>query len=113
MAHRPLGVWGFWLAVLTVGVLTVLPTDMLPTGAFDFWDKAQHAIAFGILSFLGLIAYPKRHNEVIFGLILYGGLIEVVQAFIPWRSCEILDFLADVCGVIVIAMILQLSRMRL
>jgi len=30
--------------------------------------------------------------------ILYGGLVEIIQIFIPFRSSSIIDFFADIVG---------------
>ena len=38
----------FWGAVLAVTILALLPGEYLP-GVFDWWDKAQHALAFAVL----------------------------------------------------------------
>ena len=46
--------WAFWCAVAAVLVLTLVPGHYLPQkGPFNFWDKAQHAPAFGGLTALG------------------------------------------------------------
>jgi VanZ family protein len=89
----------FWLACATVAVLSLLPADQLPTGLFDWWDKAQHALAFAGLSLLGLWAYPRRSGRVIVGLLALGAGIEVAQAATGWRIGEAADLLADAVGI--------------
>ena len=70
--------WAFWLLVLTTLWLSLIPVDQIPS-AFSFWDKAQHALGFAALCFLGLLAYPDRIRLLLFGLSLFGAGIEGAQ----------------------------------
>jgi hypothetical protein len=96
----------FWPLVLGVGILSVLPTDAIPS-EFMFWDKAQHTLGFAILTLMGLMAYGRGSRGLLLGILAYGALIEIVQHFLPWRHGDLLDFLADALGV---AVIVALSR---
>ena len=91
----------FWLACATVAVLSLLPTAYLQHGIFDWWDKAQHALAFAGLGFLGLLAYPGHSRRVIVGLLAFAVGIEIAQAATGWRIGEPADLLADAVGVAV------------
>jgi len=88
----------FWLACATVAVLSLLPTAYLSAGVFDWWDKAQHALAFASLCLLGLLAYPTRSGRVTAGLLAFAAGIELAQAATGWRVGEIPDLLADAVG---------------
>ena len=88
----------FWLACTTVAVLSLVPTAHLPSGLFDWWDKAQHALAFAVLCSLGLVAHPARGRTVIVGLLAFAAGIEVAQAATGWRVGELTDLLADTVG---------------
>jgi VanZ family protein len=90
----------FRLLIASVGILSVLPTEAVPP-AFLFWDKAQHALGFALLTLLGLLAYGRRSRGLLLGILGYGALIEFVQHFLPWRHGDLLDFLADALGVAV------------
>lgn len=89
---------GFWALLLCVAVLSLLPTNYLPPPIFSLWDKAQHALAFTALAALGLQAYPRRRWQVLAGLLVFGGLIELAQAATGWRHGEWADWLADAVG---------------
>jgi VanZ family protein len=79
-------------------VLALIPTDpRIGTG----WDKGNHLLAFSVLAVLGIRSYPAFIVPVIVGLFLYGGLIEVLQAVLPWRYADWLDILADSVGVLI------------
>jgi VanZ family protein len=86
----------FWLCVASVLVLALLPaTAHLPSTG---WDKANHALAFGVMALLGRWAYPRSTAALVLGLFAYGGLIEALQALTPDRSSEWGDWLADCIG---------------
>ncbi len=76
-----------------------MPTSALPAGLFDWWDKAQHALAFAVLSALGGFSYPAHRLSVLLGLIAFGAAIEVAQAATGWRYGEWGDLMADAIGV--------------
>jgi VanZ family protein len=80
---------------------------------FDWWDKAQHAIAFGALAVLAVLAYPGV-SKVRIGLLLiaHGVLIEVLQYFTGYRFGDWQDALADGVGVLV-GLALMAALMRL
>ena len=72
----------------------------MPYGLFDWWDKAQHVLAFYCLSGLGILGYPKSVGRLSLGLLMYGGLIEIIQWITGWRSGELADWLADGIGIL-------------
>ena len=89
----------FWVACAAVSVLSLLPGEFLPPVAFNWWDKAQHALAFLMLGGLGLVAYPKTARLVLMGLLFYGAVIELAQAATGWRYGDVQDWFADAVGV--------------
>ena len=90
----------FWGMSLSVGLLSLLPVEHLPPIAFDWWDKAQHALAFLVLGGVGLLAYSAKSSYVALGLLVYGASIELAQAASGWRYGDWQDWLADATGVI-------------
>ena len=70
----------------------------LPSVTFDWWDKAQHALAFLMLGLLGLLSYPSFARRVFVGLVFYGVAIELVQDATGWRYGDWQDWGADVFG---------------
>ena len=91
----------FFSALLSVTVLALLPVELLTLPVFNWWDKAQHALAFAVLSMLGFAAFPARLWQVALGMVLYGVAIELAQLAVGWRFGEWQDVLADITGVIV------------
>jgi VanZ family protein len=79
-----------------------MPVEFLPPDVFDWWDKLQHALAFGVLTLLGLVAYGRNSTSIkrmTIAMVIYGALIELLQAVSGWRYGEFWDWLADVLGV--------------
>ena len=54
----------FWCALVTVIALSLMPGAMLPP-VFNFWDKAQHALAFVVLSGWALLLWPLHALRVV------------------------------------------------
>lgn len=87
---------GVVLVVITYMSLT--PSEIIVVGN----DKVGHLIAYSVLMFnAGLVFFkPTKHfiGAIIFCLI-YGGLIEVFQHYIPGRFMSGYDLIANASGV--------------
>ncbi len=95
-------VWSLLLVLLIaiVGYLALTPRP--PEGVDLGWDKLNHLLAFATLAVCACLSAPDcgaRHRWLLVGLLGFGGLIEVVQLFVPGRSAEWSDLLADAIGV--------------
>lgn len=95
----------FWLLAIAVAVLSLLPVDQLPPQTENIWDKAQHALGFGALTISGMLAYPHRQRALVLGLLFFGAAIECAQASTTWRQGDVLDWLADAVGIVVIVIV--------
>lgn len=87
------------LAMLTVTVLALMPIEHLQLPFFDWWDKAQHALAFTVLTAWALLIWPRRAGGVVLGMLAYGAGIELAQWAVGWRFAEWADLAADAVGV--------------
>jgi VanZ family protein len=89
----------FCIGLTMTTVLLLMPSYAVPK-AFDFYDKAQHGLMFVTLAMAGLLAYPKHVKTVVWGLVFYGGLMEVLQSLLTTtRHGDWFDWLADGVGV--------------
>ena len=82
-----------------------MPVEFLPPNVFDWWDKLQHALAFGALTLLGLLSYGRSNlsiKRMTIAMVIYGALIEIVQALSGWRYGEFSDWIADLVGVAIV-----------
>ena len=97
---RPL----FWAMCVTVLAGALAPQADSPQ-LFALADKVAHTLAFAALALMGLRAYPKHLLLVCALLIALGGMIEVVQGYTSTRSQEWEDFLADILGIVLGALL--------
>jgi hypothetical protein len=77
--------------------------DVGPPPAIPFQDKIFHAVAFACLTGPGVLVLPRRYLWFwVTHMVALGGGIELVQARgDEGRSGDVLDFAADVVGVLV------------
>lgn len=91
----------FFFGLALVTLLALIPGTAVPT-AVQFWDKAQHSIAFAALTISGCLAFPHQVRTVCIGLLAHGAVIEIVQATLTaTRFGDVEDWLADGIGVLV------------
>ena len=92
----------FWLCFVAVNSLALSPAPYLPPDLFNWWDKAQHAIAFAVLAVLAVLAYPEVSKLRIASLLIgQGVLIELLQYYGGYRFGDWQDAAADGVGVLV------------
>ena len=78
------------------------------TISFPFLDKVVHFILFFIQSILitnTLYEYSDRNNRIILIasiilILLFGLIIEIQQIYLPYRTFEIMDLIANFLGVL-------------
>ncbi|SMP13875.1 VanZ like family protein [Desulfurobacterium pacificum] len=61
-------------------------------------DKLSHFLAFSVYSSLFFVGYSKDFIKTFLAILLFGGFIEFVQFFLPYRSCDLFDIVADCTG---------------
>lgn len=89
----------FGCCLLFTTIMALIPVPEVP-GMFNFWDKAQHALAFVALTVMASFAFPSKLKNVYLGLFLYGASIELTQMFFTTtRVGEVSDFIADGLGI--------------
>ena len=74
-------------------------------------DKLGHALMFFCLAFLCSHTLGKQFGyKAMFLLAMFGLAIEVIQNFLSWRSFSLMDWLADIVGIIAYDVIHRLKR---
>lgn len=103
-----LALWTFLLYALSAFPASALPS--LP-GKIP-WDKFIHAGEWAvwavIAAFSAIRQFPRMRREtLLWGMIAGGALLalgdEIHQSFVPGRSCDPWDWLADMVGITVVA----------
>ena len=91
-----------WLCGVAIIILCAMPGAKIPQ-VFNFYDKLQHLLAFGVWTFLFVYAYNSVKGGFIAG-VLFGIGIEIMQYCLPksfHRSFDLVDVVADSIGVLV------------
>lgn len=94
--------WRALLAVLLVAITYLALAPQPPQGVSTGWDKSNHTLAFGSLAFTSVWALwprPRQWGLLALALLVYGGGIEILQSYLPPRSGEWMDLLADGMGI--------------
>ena len=98
-------VWGVYLA---------LEPD--PELRLDFanGDKLLHALGFAcLMGWWGNVFATRRARSIAaLGALAYGVLIEVLQWLNPPRTADVLDVLADICGIVIALLLLRTPLAR-
>ncbi len=104
-----------WLPALAVAGLIFFFSSQPKLDRFDpmgvlTWDKAVHFIAYFVLAAAVFVA--EKHRGKVFGITaLYGLSDEIHQSFVPGRSCDLLDLLADCCGAALLIITIHIWRL--
>lgn len=93
--------------LVIVTILSTMYVSSLPSVDIPNVDKPVHFLMYAVLTmsiFMDYTRWTKFFGSKWIYLIaplfaiLYGGLMELVQALLPWRGCSIWDFLANAIG---------------
>jgi len=94
-----------WRLLLGLLIVTISVLALTPAPAVDLslgWDKANHTLAFAALACCAVLGYRAPRTlqlALLVGLLAFGGLIELLQQFVPNRATEWGDLLADAIGI--------------
>lgn len=111
-----------WVVYLMPAVLSVAAALVLGTmqggptlgPEFDLKDKVGHLVAFGLVQITHaraaeFIFEPRRSLSMVWGAAvsatLVGAILEAWQAFLPYRTAEVLDLVADGIGAVLAALL--------
>lgn len=106
---------------LLIFVVSAVPSINPPNFGFVLEDKILHFFEYGIFSFLLFLAFftsgrefLKKNVFVLSSIIgtAYAVTDEIHQGFVPGRSSEFLDFVADTLGIIMVQLCIWLYLKR-
>ena len=109
------------LYALLIFTVSAIPGISPPSFGFKFEDKILHFIEYSIFSFLLFMAFFTSRKEFfkknVFFLCCFIGIAyaisdELHQRFVPGRSCDVFDFVADSLGILVIQICIWLYLKR-
>jgi VanZ family protein len=89
----------YGVAVAVLLYLTQAPSEDLPHESL--WDKAEHAIAWFVLTAIGLVFWPRRPGRIAAFAFAFGALVEILQSSLPFgRDGDVRDLVADSAGIL-------------
>ena len=108
------------ILILLIGCIAVLALMQSPPSEIDTgWDKLNHWLAFSSLAFAASLSSPASRTArllLLLSLLGFGVLIEVAQLYVPGRSADWADLLADAigiaCGAVIASVMLWLASAR-
>jgi VanZ family protein len=94
----------FSLLCALVLVAQLFTLGSIPFEIHEPWDKMWHFLAYSALTLLLWIGTDGRRPVAVVALVMVlGAMDELRQSFIPTRTADSMDFLADLCAAIVTA----------
>jgi VanZ family protein len=96
--------WAAWVAVLVLFAVVALPEAPQPR-ALNI-DKVRHAAAYALLGALAARAMAGAARRggtfafvvAFFTVLAVGAGTEIIQAFVPGRSADVVDLASDLAG---------------
>ena len=92
----------FWIYVVIILYFAFIPHS---SSSILYMDKVKHCLAFIIFAFLIQKSYKVNNLFTMLYVMLFGVFIEFVQIFIPYRSADVFDVLADITGGLIVILI--------
>jgi VanZ family protein len=107
-----------WIIIVFIGI--ALPGKEFPDiNQMVNFDKIVHMILFGVVTFLMngslILKGFSRKSAAIISLLAgaaYAGLAEIIQLFVPGRTCSIYDFYAGVIGAIIALAVIHFIKFK-
>ena len=87
-----------WLLLVGIIAVTLVPADLRPTTPLPL--KFERALAFVILAFVFIAAYPRRWPLVLALICVGAVVVEVAQYLVPTRDPSVVDAIVKVIGAV-------------
>jgi VanZ family protein len=98
----------FLVVLVAITYLSLKPGTNPPDPGIS--DKIQHALAYAAAGLIGLSAFSRRRWTIAALLLSWGILMEIGQSYVPMRSSEAADVLANLTGISLAMGTIHLSR---
>ncbi|MBT9370089.1 VanZ family protein [Rhizobium sp. CSW-27] len=85
-----------WLSLAAIIFVTISPIGLRPHDPLPV--NLDRALAFAVMGFLFIMAYPKRPLLLIVVLLASAGLIEMLQFLAPTRHAHLADAVIKAMG---------------
>ncbi len=96
---------------LSLYIACIIPAEKIPLN--KGYDKIEHFAAYFILTCLIFCGWPRTSSlKILAFVLLFGAFIELTQFFIPSRTAELLDILANIFGMSLGLLIMNLFKKK-
>jgi VanZ family protein len=85
----------FWLVILMVILLTIVPPSIRPGGASH---HIEHFASFALAGSLYYLGYAGHLVPRLVAAVLFAGGLELFQILVPGRHARLVDFVMDALG---------------
>jgi VanZ family protein len=96
---------GILMSISLSAYLKIIPSEL---SQFPYYDTILHFLLLGIAAFLSHLAWNKRKINIFnialplapMIVICFCVIDEIIQLFVPYRSFDLVDLIADLCGIV-------------
>ena len=87
--------------LIYTGFVTFASLRPMDSATLGNWDKAGHLVLYFIFALVGyrVVSNPRHYLYLCIGIVIYSGLMEIAQSFMPGRMMSAYDLLANAVGV--------------
>ena len=86
-----------WSLATAIVVLSVVPPGLRPETAAP--HHLEHFIIYSATGFAFGLGYDRKHSLLAPLLVVFSGLVEIVQLFVPGRHARLGDFVIDAAAI--------------
>jgi len=97
-----------WGCIGLIAVLSLLPGDEMVRTRMG--GHIEHAVAYAGTAMLLRLGYQAWGKQIAVGLVLYAGLLELLQNFSPGRHPGVSDWLASSAGALMGIAVIRVSH---
>jgi VanZ family protein len=101
-----------WTLAAAIIILSVVPPSLRPETGVP--HEIEHFMMYAVTGFAFGVAYELRYATLAIFLVLFAGLVEIAQLFVPGRHARLSDFIVDALAMCVgaLAVMLRLKPVR-
>jgi VanZ family protein len=107
-----------WIIIVLIAI--AWPSPSIPEiDKIEYSDKIAHMLLFGVVTFLTNESLARNGFRPILAAIIalfagsaYAGLAEIIQLFVPGRSCSLYDFYAGALGAVIALTVIYFRTRR-
>jgi len=85
-----------WLLLIIITALSLVPPYLRPTTGVT--HGLEHFAIFAVTGFAFGLAYDRKPVAIMLVLVIFAGVIEFAQLFVPGRHARLSDFIIDAFG---------------